>query len=251
MVLLHQAATAAAVEFPVSGDENEPPVSVPESNKPNGLSFVSLTIVSSPNHNVATVKVDIDGETKTFDHNGGVGPVDAICGALRELAPDFQVLHCRTEELGPGSQASAKAQVQIALGGFEFDGFGENPDTLVATAIAIIDAINRVRKFKRRLGSSTPVLESGGWAGFLIDEIGGTRNKGQREIGLFKVSFDGNGMPIATFGTHPTSAQKKRHAKAYHHEKKYALCKTRTTSGDTCHLFLESGGNRHCQLPHG
>lgn len=241
--MLFATATARDVQATI-----QPDVSTDEP-KLRMLGLVSLTSISSPKHNTATLKVNVDGTESTFEHNGGVGPVDAICGALHEVVPNFSVLHCRTEESGPGSDATAMAHVQIGWGGLSFAGIATHPNTLDATAGAIIDALNKLRPLQSFFGGRAPLFEIDDCAqpddrsflaGFIIDEAGGSRGRGMREIAMFHIAFDVYGKIVITRSkTNPSSKLKRRINKAYHAEKSIDVVKTRTRDGMTCHLFVE------------
>lgn len=225
-------------ELPVPGAVPEPvAAAVP---KPKKLGFTSLTVISSPDHNNVTLKLSVDGEARVFESHAGVGPVDAICGALHEVVPDFEVSRCGTDSRCKGSDAEAFAHVELDWGDMTFTGVGTHRNTLDATALAVIDGLNKLRPLQSFAGGRNPVMENGLWAGFLIDETGGTRGKGAREIALFRVAFDDYGKPVVKYVGTPTPPVKRRISKGYHSEKSLVVVKTRTDRGDTCHLFVES-----------
>ena len=244
MVLLHSAAIRR-------GHGEQVLESAPCEPKPKRLGFVSLTVVSSPNHNNVTLRLNVDGEPTVLESHAGVGPIDAICGALHNVVPDFEVQRCGTESSGKGSDAEAMAHADIAWGNLVFKGVGANPNTLDATALAVIECLNQLRPIQMFAGGRNPVTEDGLWAGFLIDETGGTRGRGAREIALFSVSFDEFGIPNIAYKKPPSSKLKRRISKEYHSEQALALVKTRTEKGDTCHLFVEKvvARNRTSSVP--
>lgn len=238
MVLLHRAAAQQA----------EPEAQLPRL-KPLRLSLVSLTAIASPNHNNVTLKVTVDGEAQTLESHEGVGPIDAICGALKPYMTgvSFQKLAMVSE--APGASAVAKASVELSWQSARFMGESSHPNTLFAMAEAIVRALDNIAAFRERIGAGkVPAVRSDLWAGFIVDVGGGTRNGNSKSYALFDVSV----APCGTIRAHHVSdsrgKQRRGLAKAFHFEGRLLTIDTKSVGGDPCHLFIEAEGREPCQL---
>lgn len=218
-------------------ETTEPDVPVAAS-APNqrGLRFVSYSLASNPSLKDATLKVEVDGEIKTFSHAGGVGPVDVMCTALKDLIPDFSLVHCRTEEARPGSDAPAKAQVVLEWGELMFEGSAEDPDTLNATAMAVIDALAKLRPIRIFTGGRLPVVVEGFWAGRLVEN---DRGAGSKSFCLFALEEKGDSYRFA-FKRECAGKEKKALAKRLHHLHEIHSVAGMTVAGDSCEYFVPS-----------
>lgn len=92
----------------------------------------------------ATLELDVDGEIRSTTATGN-GPVDAIFNAIQLLYPHqaclqlFQV-HAVTE----GTDAQAEVSVRLEQNGKAVTGHSADPDTMVASARAYVNALNRL-----------------------------------------------------------------------------------------------------------
>ncbi|MCV2880439.1 2-isopropylmalate synthase [Actibacterium sp. XHP0104] len=120
------------------------------------LQLVSMKVVCGTGGPAeATVEMEIDGKDVTATANGD-GPVDAAFKAIRELHPNkahlqlYQV-HAVTE----GTDAQATVSVRLEEEGIIATGQSANTDTVVASAKAYINALNRllVRRTKSAPGT--------------------------------------------------------------------------------------------------
>jgi 2-isopropylmalate synthase len=109
------------------------------------IRFVSLYVVAgSKGPQTAELELDIDGETRTHKASGD-GPVDATFNAIKALVPHqarlqlYQV-HAVTE----GTDAQAEVTVRLEEGGKTVNGQGADTDTLVASARAYVNALNKL-----------------------------------------------------------------------------------------------------------
>ncbi len=109
------------------------------------LRFVSLQVIcGSKGPQTAELEMEIDGETKTAKAEGN-GPVDATFAAISQLFPHeaslqlYQV-HAVTE----GTDAQAEVTVRLEENGKTVNGQGADHDTLVASARAYINALNKL-----------------------------------------------------------------------------------------------------------
>ena len=109
------------------------------------IKFVSLQVVcGSVGPQTAELELDVDGKTSYVKATGD-GPVDATFNAIGELFPHdanlqlFQV-HAVTE----GTDAQAEVTVRLEENGKTVNGQGADTDTLVASARAYVNALNKL-----------------------------------------------------------------------------------------------------------
>ena len=109
------------------------------------LRFLSLQVVcGSKGPQTAELEMRIDGETRHAKAAGN-GPVDATFAAIKEIFPHevklqlYQV-HAVTE----GTDAQAEVTVRLEEDGRTVNGQGADVDTLVASARAYINALNKL-----------------------------------------------------------------------------------------------------------
>jgi 2-isopropylmalate synthase len=107
--------------------------------------FVALQVVAgSRGPQTADLELEIDGRVETT-HATGDGPVDATFNAIKNLFPHnanlqlYQV-HAVTE----GTDAQAEVTVRLEEDGKTVNGQGADTDTLVASARAYINALNKL-----------------------------------------------------------------------------------------------------------
>ena len=109
------------------------------------IRLVSLAVVAgTKGPQQATLSLDIGGDVRETTATGN-GPVDAIFNAIHALYPHeanlqlYQV-HAVTE----GTDAQAEVSVRLEQSGKAVTGQGADPDTLVASARAYVNALNRL-----------------------------------------------------------------------------------------------------------
>ncbi|MCH8111946.1 MAG: 2-isopropylmalate synthase [Proteobacteria bacterium] len=109
------------------------------------IKFVSLQVVAgSKGPQSADLELEIDGQTSAT-HATGDGPVDATFNAIKNLFPHaanlqlFQV-HAVTQ----GTDAQAEVTVRLEENGKTVNGQGADTDTLVASARAYVNALNKL-----------------------------------------------------------------------------------------------------------
>ena len=107
--------------------------------------FVSLQVAcGSKGPQVAELEIEVDGETKSAKAEGN-GPVDATFEAIKKIFPHqtklqlYQV-HAVTE----GTDAQAVVTVRLEEDGRTVNGQGVDYDTLVASARAYVNALNKL-----------------------------------------------------------------------------------------------------------
>lgn len=94
----------------------------------------------------ASVVATIDGHEHTLAWEGrDAGPIDAICHAFRAVVPDFTWLDYRSKALSEGENAAGEVMVMVKKDGNTFNGIGRDTNTLHATAVAVADALHKIR----------------------------------------------------------------------------------------------------------
>jgi len=109
--------------------------------------FISLEVVCGSRHRppVAELELEIDGDLKPAFRATGDGPVDATFNAIQALFPHeanlqlFQV-HAVTQ----GTDAQAEVTVRLEENGKSVTGRGADTDTMVASARAYVNALNKL-----------------------------------------------------------------------------------------------------------
>ena len=126
--------------------------------KHDRIKIVSLTVIAgTQGPQSATLVLDIDGAHRTTQATGN-GPVDAIFNAIKQLVPHtaklmlYQV-HAVTE----GTDAQAEVSVRLEEGGKEVTARGADSDTLVASAKAYINALNKLAVKRQSVNPQTAV----------------------------------------------------------------------------------------------
>ena len=109
------------------------------------VQFVSLQVVcGTKGPQTAELELEIDGRAAQTKSSGD-GPVDATFNAIKELVPHtarlqlYQV-HAVTE----GTDAQAEVTVRLEENGKTVNGQGADTDTLVASARAYVNALNKL-----------------------------------------------------------------------------------------------------------
>jgi 2-isopropylmalate synthase len=109
------------------------------------MRFVSLQVVcGSEGPQTAELTMEVDDETRKTKSTGD-GPVDATFNAIKELTGysarlQLYQVHAVTE----GTDAQAEVTVRLEEGGKTVNGQGADTDTLVASARAYINALNKM-----------------------------------------------------------------------------------------------------------
>ena len=92
----------------------------------------------------ASITLVIEGEEKKVD-SGGNGPVDAIFNAITQLVPhESKLLLYQVHAVTEGTDAQAEVSVRMQEKGKIVVGKGADTDTLVASAKAYINALNKL-----------------------------------------------------------------------------------------------------------
>ena len=110
------------------------------------IKFVSLQVVAgSVGPQKADLVLDIDGQEVSETATGN-GPVDATFNAIGALFPHESVLQLfQVHAVTGGTDAQAEVTVRLEENGRTVNGLGADTDTLVASARAYINALNKLR----------------------------------------------------------------------------------------------------------
>jgi 2-isopropylmalate synthase len=115
-------------------------------SKDDPIQFVSLKVnCGTGQKNTAELSVKVDGQTRTITADG-VGSVDAIFKAIKSLIPhDARLKLYQVHGITQGTDAQAEVTVRLATDTQIINGHAADPDTLVASAMAYLDALCRLR----------------------------------------------------------------------------------------------------------
>ncbi|MBT4770774.1 MAG: 2-isopropylmalate synthase [Rhodospirillaceae bacterium] len=109
------------------------------------IKFVSLQVVcGSKGPQKADLELKVDGETITTSAQGD-GPVDATFAAIRNLFPHEATLQLyQVHAVTKGTDAQAEVTVRLEEKGRTVNGQGADVDTMVASARAYVNALNKL-----------------------------------------------------------------------------------------------------------
>jgi 2-isopropylmalate synthase len=109
------------------------------------IKFVSLQVVcGSKGPQTAELELEVDGEAKTAKAAGN-GPVDATFAAIRAIHPhDVKLQLYQVHAVTEGTDAQAVVTVRLEEDGRTVNGQGADYDTLVASARAYVNALNKL-----------------------------------------------------------------------------------------------------------
>ncbi|MCD9148730.1 2-isopropylmalate synthase [Pseudophaeobacter flagellatus] len=124
------------------------------------LQLVSMKVVCGTGGPAeATVEMEIDGKDQTAVEEGD-GPVDATFRAIRKLYPNTARLQLyQVNAVTEGTDAQATVSVRLEEDGIIATGESANTDTVVASAKAYINALNRVIVRRERVGEGADARE--------------------------------------------------------------------------------------------
>lgn len=103
----------------------------------------------------AVIRMQIDQE-EILDAGFGVGPVDATFAAIRKITKtDYPLVRYAVDAVTKGTDALGEATVQLRYNDHSVVGRGAHPDVLVASALAYINALNRLEWLKGNIKKVT------------------------------------------------------------------------------------------------
>ncbi len=111
--------------------------------------LVYLNVVSG-NVAVPTATMEMKiGDTVVREAGFGNGPVDATFAAIRKITKtNYQLMRYAVNAITGGSDAQGEVSVQLKYNGHAVVGRGADPDVIVASAKAYINALNRLEFLK-------------------------------------------------------------------------------------------------------
>ena len=109
------------------------------------IKIVSLQVIAGTiGPQSATLVLDIDGKHHTTQASGN-GPVDATFNAIKQLVPHKAKLALyQVQAVTEGTDAQAEVSVRLEEDGKTVTARGADPDTLVASAKAYVNALNKL-----------------------------------------------------------------------------------------------------------
>ncbi|MDA7981846.1 MAG: 2-isopropylmalate synthase [Alphaproteobacteria bacterium] len=111
----------------------------------------------------ARVKLEVDGEVREENAEGN-GPVDAIFCAIRKIAPphpEAKLQLYQVHAVTGGTDAQAEVTVRLEEHGRSANGQGADHDTLVASARAYINALNKLLLKRERSSPDADAARDG------------------------------------------------------------------------------------------
>ncbi|WP_424987639.1 2-isopropylmalate synthase [Microbulbifer sp. S227A] len=124
------------------------------------LQIVSMKVVCGTGGPAeATIEMEIDGKDVTATAHGD-GPVDASFKAIRELFPNAAQLQLyQVHAVTAGTDAQATVSVRLEEDGMISTGQSANTDTVVASAKAYVNALNRLITRREKSAPGSDVRE--------------------------------------------------------------------------------------------
>ncbi len=121
----------------------------------NFIKLISLEVVAGTKGQKAILELDVHGDKKNTEQTGD-GPVDSIFKCIKEIFPhDVNLQLYQVHAVTEGTDAQATVSVRIEENGRISVGQAADTDTLVASAQAYINALNKlILKRKRSAPSS-------------------------------------------------------------------------------------------------
>ena len=109
------------------------------------IKFISLQLVcGSKGPQRADIVLEVDGKTKTAKATGH-GPVDALFNSIKKIVPHKVTLQLyQVLAVTEGADAQAEVSVRLEERGKSVNGQGTDSDTMVASARAYVNALNKL-----------------------------------------------------------------------------------------------------------
>ena len=118
----------------------------------DGIRLTALEVLCGTRHNPprAELELEIDGQTKSWASTGD-GPVDATFNAIKALVPhDARLQLYQVNAVTQGTDAQAEVVVRLEEDGKTVQGQGADTDTMVASARAYVNALNKLLVKRRK-----------------------------------------------------------------------------------------------------
>ncbi|MCE3232198.1 MAG: Isopropylmalate/homocitrate/citramalate synthase [Rickettsiaceae bacterium] len=116
-----------------------------------GVDFVSLQVTcGSKGSPEAEIELLVDGGVKRIKTSGD-GPIDAIFNGVKDLVPHDAVLELyQVHAVTGGTDAQAEVTVRLQKDGKVISGNSRDTDTLVASAMAYVAAVNKLKNLETK-----------------------------------------------------------------------------------------------------
>ncbi|HEX4097000.1 MAG TPA: alpha-isopropylmalate synthase regulatory domain-containing protein, partial [Caulobacteraceae bacterium] len=116
-----------------------------------------LVVTAGTEGQKAELTLSIDGEARSAVCSGD-GPVDAVFNAIRELAPhDVMLRLYQVHAVTEGTDAQAQVTVRLEGGGHISTGSAADTDTMTASAMAYVNALNNLIARREKAAPGTRV----------------------------------------------------------------------------------------------
>jgi 2-isopropylmalate synthase len=119
--------------------------------------LISLSVMSGSDAiPTAAVKIEIGGEIKC-DSGIGDGPVDAVFQTIaRVVGTDAKLVNYAVNAITGGTDAQGEVSVRLAMNGITVSGDSADPDIILASARAYVNALNRLEERRGRASQLRP-----------------------------------------------------------------------------------------------
>jgi 2-isopropylmalate synthase len=122
----------------------------------NHLELINLKVICGTAPAEAVLEMEVDGVEHSATCQGD-GPVDATFKAVRAIYPNEARLQLyQVNAVTEGTDAQATVSVRLEEDGMIATGQSADTDTVVASALAYIHALNRLRVRREKSGTDTP-----------------------------------------------------------------------------------------------
>ena len=125
------------------------------------INLIDLSLKCGQGKNAeAKLKLEIFGEKKLIKKEGN-GPIDAIFNALKALIPNkANLIVYQVNAITKGTDAQAEVNVRLEEKLISVQGQGSDIDTMVASAKAYINAMNKLILKRKRADDSKSVFQT-------------------------------------------------------------------------------------------
>ena len=110
------------------------------------IKFVSLEVICGSKHRPPTAELELEIDGAVVSHKAtGDGPVDATFAAIKALFPhEVRLQLYQVHAVTQGTDAQAEVTVRLEENGKTVNGTGADTDTLVSSARAYVNALNKL-----------------------------------------------------------------------------------------------------------
>ena len=121
------------------------------------ITVTRLVVTAGTEGQRAELTLDVDGVPRSAACSGD-GPVDAVFKAIRELTPHDAMLQLyQVHAVTEGADAQAHVTVRLEEGGHISTGTAADTDTMTASAMAYVSALNNLIARREKAAPDTRV----------------------------------------------------------------------------------------------